>query len=170
MTAGNDHHVAAMQTLRAVHWHLRDGFCDCLRAVSRCEGAQSAELAGSLQILERLVGACEALYRAEHDTLAAIRHRPDSSWANRDLLWGAHALAAKALPLTRPAEPDAPSHLDSLQQYLALFFGELLVQLHAKEAMLAEWMRHEFGASQARALQEELTGVLAILRPKAKLS
>jgi hypothetical protein len=34
--------------------------------------------------------------------------------------------------------PAAAAHLDDLHRYLALFLGELLVQLHAKEQALEE--------------------------------
>lgn len=166
----NDQQMAPVHAMRTVHWHLRDGFCDCLQTVGRCGNVRSVELAKSLQTIERLVQACEALYQAEHNALAAIRYQPDSSWANRDLVWGAHVLAEKVRLLTSSAEPVSRSHLDSLQQYLALFFGELLVQLHAKEATLTELMRQKFGISQCQVLLEGLTDVLAMLRPRVEPS
>ncbi|CAA9412182.1 MAG: hypothetical protein AVDCRST_MAG51-1473 [uncultured Ramlibacter sp.] len=128
-----------MRLLRTVHWHLRDGFCGALQSLGRGLAAGPCDPDGILHLLHRLLDGCEKLHEVERGALMELSCRPDSSWANEDVLWGIGVLRRKADAVRAATCGGAllPCVRD-LHGYLAVFFGELLVQLHAKEEALAQ--------------------------------
>lgn len=147
----------------AVHWQLRSGFCNCLAGLVRSEQCGSTEREDQLAWLVALADSCGMLHHAEREALARLRHQPDSSLANRDLLWAAHELKHKVADVRGASHDLLAQALRDLLRYLALFVGELLVQLHAKEAEVQTLLVQQLGSTTLKKLTEDLAEVAAFL-------
>jgi hypothetical protein len=143
-----------------VHWHLRQGFCACLEALGQATPHWQPQRRRRLAAqVESLLQACEMLSAVEQGLLGMLPGPADSSLANPDLLWGVKQVRRQLAGFTGAADPLVPQGQGALYRYLSLFVGELLVQMHAKEAEVLPAVELHLGRHALRKLAHELRGI-----------
>jgi hypothetical protein len=155
---------AAGGLFEAVHGYLREGFCSCVVDLGRSRADAMPDWSRCSGALEVLVQACERLYQAEDGALATLRDPPDSSLANRHLLWAASKLREEIAAVRLADQVAVAQQLRELHRYLGLFLGELLVQMHAKEVEVDGLLRRDLSERTLQKLSADLEELADFLR------